>query len=78
MIVTQVTWPGVKEEFTLQTACHVKAAELGGSEWGRLVEDDTKFIVQRSWNSEELANQWIAFVLELGAESAVIVDEPTP
>jgi hypothetical protein len=78
MIVTQVTWNEVKEKFTLQAACQAKAIELGGSEWGNVIDGSPKYIVQRSWDNETVANEWIAFVLSLGAESATIIDNPAP
>jgi hypothetical protein len=78
MIVTQVVWPGDKDNFTFTSQCQIKAAELGGSTWGHVMDDSPKYIVQRSWVNETVANEWIAFVLSLGAESATIVENSGP
>lgn len=78
MIVTQVVWPGDRDSFTLLMECQAKAVELGGSTWGNVIDDAPKYTVQRSWATEAAANEWIAFALSLGAESAVIVDNPMP
>jgi hypothetical protein len=75
MIFTQVTWPVAKENFTFEAACRAKAAEIGGNTTGSIVEADPKYIVQRAWADEAAANEWIAFVLGLGAEAATIVAE---
>ena len=78
MIVTQVVWPGDKDNFAFISQCQTKAAELGGNTWGDVISATPKYIVQRSWANESVANEWIAFALSLGAESAAIVDNPMP
>lgn len=78
MIFTQVTWPVAREDFEFDTECKAKAAEIGGSAAGSAVALEPKYIVQRGWADEATANEWIEFVNGLGAESAVIVPEPTP
>lgn len=75
MILTQVTWPVTKDEFTFNDECRAKAAEIGGSSIGSLIASEPKYIVQRGWADEATANQWIEFVTGLGAESASIVTE---
>jgi hypothetical protein len=76
MINTQVTWAVSRENFTFDAECRDKAVELGGASLGDLIESDP-FTVQRRWANEDIANEWISFVLALGAASAVIVPDAT-
>lgn len=78
MIFTQVTWAVAKEDFMFENECRAKATELGVATPGTTIELAPKLIVQRGWTDEADANEWMSFVLELGAESASIVAEPTP
>ena len=78
MIFTQVTWAVAREDFMFENECRAKATEMGITTTGTPIELAPKFIVQRGWTEEADANKWMAFVLELGAESAIIVAESTP
>lgn len=73
MSTTQVTWPVPQADFQYQAECRAKAIELGGTAEGTIIQSTPKYIVQRDWADDATANQWISFVLGLGAESAVII-----
>jgi hypothetical protein len=86
MFITQCTWPIPSSEYDFDSdvvqAHRAKAVELGGEMQGTIIATEPNLIVQRTWATEAIANEWVAFVTGLDPTATMVVTEeetpPTP